>query len=38
MCTLVVDLGKEPIQSHVSWEKDGVLVSRLLLQLDGNRN
>ena len=38
MCTLVVDLGKEPIQPLVGGKEDGVLVSWLLLQLDGNRN
>ena len=36
MGTLVVDLSKEPINPVITRQKDGVVLSRIFLQLDGN--
>ena len=36
--TLIVDLGKQPVHPAISREEDGVVLSRLLLQLDGDRH
>ena len=35
-CTLVIDLGQHPVHPAISREEDGVVFSRLLLQLDGD--
>ena len=34
--TLVIDLGQNPVHPAISREEDGVVRSRLLLQLDGD--
>ena len=36
--TLVVDLGQQPVYPAISREEDGVVFSRFLLQLDGDRH
>ena len=35
---LIVDLGQQPVVPAISREEDGVVFSRFLLQLDGDRH